>query len=82
MQIHFDHIFILSLVTMPTVKVCPSYLKTLIYKNARSLRLLEDYNLHRELNDDLFQLILDENYKPFRSAIEIATKTEDTVFGQ
>lgn len=74
MQINFDHIFILSLVTMPTVKVCPSYLKTLIYKNARSLRLLKDYNLHSELHDDLFKLILDDNYNPFNSAIEIATK--------
>ena len=76
MQIHFDHIFILSLVTMPTVKVCPSYLKTLIYKNVRSLRLFEDYNLHSELQGELFQLILDDNYEPFRSAIEIATKQQ------
>jgi len=74
MQIHFDHIFILSLVTMPTIKVCPSYLKTLIYKNARSLRVFEDYNLHAELQKDLFKMILDENYKPFVSAIDIATK--------
>jgi len=74
MQIHFDHIFILSLVTMPTVKVCPSYLKTLIYKNARSLRTFEDYNLHRELQKELFKMILDEDYEPFVSAIEIATK--------
>ncbi len=74
MQIHFDHIFILSLVTMPTVKVCPSYLKTLIYKNGRSLRNFEDYNLHEELQKELFKLILDENYEPFVSAIELATK--------
>jgi len=74
MQIHFDHIFILSLVTMPTVKVCPSYLKTLIYKNGRSLRMFEDYNLHTELQKELFKLILDENYEPFVSAIELATK--------
>ncbi|HHD78354.1 MAG TPA: alpha/beta fold hydrolase, partial [Epsilonproteobacteria bacterium] len=74
MQIHFDHIFILSLVTMPTVKVCPSYLKTLIYKNARSLREFEDYNIHVELHDELFKLILDEGYEPFASAIALATK--------
>lgn len=74
MQIHFDHMFILSLVTMPTVKVCPSYLRTLIYKNARELRLLPDYNLHRELENELFKLILDEDYAPFNSAIEIALK--------
>ena len=76
MQIHFDHIFILSLITMPTERVCPSYLKTLIYKNVRSLRLLEDYNLHSELQDELFKLILDDNYEPFISAIEIATKQQ------
>jgi len=74
MQIHFDHLFILSLVTMPTVKVCPSYLKTLIYKNARSLRIFEDYNLHVELQKELFKMILDENYEPFVSAIDLATK--------
>ena len=74
MQIHFDHLFILSLVTMPTVKVCPSYLKTLIYKNARSLRTLEDYNLHSELQKELFKMVLDENYEPFVSAIDLATK--------
>jgi len=74
MQIHFDHIFILSLLTMPTVKVCPSYLKTLIYKNVRALRLFEDYNLHIELQEELFKLILDDNYEPFSSAIDIATK--------
>jgi 1-acyl-sn-glycerol-3-phosphate acyltransferase len=74
MQIHFDHIFILSLVTMPTLKVCPSYLKTLIYKNARSLRTFEDYNIHKELQKELFQMILDENYEPFKSAIELAIK--------
>ena len=74
MQIHFDHIFILSLVTMPTVKVCPSYLKTLIYNNVGSLRLLQDYNLHSELQEELFKLILDDNYEPFTSAIEIAIK--------
>ncbi|RLA68363.1 MAG: acyltransferase [Epsilonproteobacteria bacterium] len=74
MQIHFDHIFILSLITMPTVKVCPFYLRTLIYKNARELRLLPDYNLHKELEKELFQLILDENYEPFNSAINIALK--------
>ncbi len=76
MQIHFDHIFILSLVTMPTVKVCPSYLKTLIYKNARSLRAFEDYNLHSELQKELFKMILDENYEPFSSAIDLATKQQ------
>ncbi len=59
---------------MPTVKVCPSYLKTLIYKNGRSLRNFEDYNLHEELQKELFKLILDENYEPFVSAIELATK--------
>ena len=74
MQVHFDHIFILSLVTMPTVKVCPSYLKILIYKNVRSLRTFEDYNLHKELQKELFKMILDENYEPFVSAIELATK--------
>ncbi|AKF25017.1 acyltransferase [Sulfurovum lithotrophicum] len=72
MQIHFDHMFILSLVTMPTVKVCPSYLKTLIYKNARSLRNMEGYNLHSELQKELFRLILDESYEPFRSAVDLA----------
>ena len=76
MQIHFDHLFILSLVTMPTVKVCPSYLKTLIYKNARSLRTFEDYNLHVELQKELFKMILDENYEPFVSAIDLATKQQ------
>jgi len=74
MQIHFDHMFILSLVTMPTVKVCPSYLRTLIYKNARGLRDMPDLNLHTELENVLFKLILDENYEPFASAIEIAVK--------
>ena len=74
MQIHFDHMFILSLVTMPTVKVCPTYLRTLIYKNARSLRELPDHNLHSELQKEVFKLILDENYAPFASAIEIAVK--------
>jgi esterase/lipase/1-acyl-sn-glycerol-3-phosphate acyltransferase len=74
MQIHFDHIFILSLLTMPTVKVCPSYLRTLIYKNARGLRDMLDLNLHTELANVLFKLILDENYEPFVSAIEIAVK--------
>lgn len=72
MQIHFDHIFILSLVTMPTVKVCPSYLKTLIYKNARSLRQFDDHNIHIELKEELFQLIISETYEPFTSAIRLA----------
>lgn len=72
MQIHFDHMFILSLITMPTVKVCPSYLKTLIYKNARSLRVLDDYNIHKGLTHALYKLILDENYAPFLSSIEMA----------
>ena len=74
MQIHFDHMFILSLVTMPTVKVCPTYLRTLIYKNARSLRELPDHNLHSELQREVFKLILDENYAPFASVIEVAVK--------
>lgn len=72
MQINFDHIFILSLVTMPTLKVCPSYLKTLIYKNARELRNMQGLNLHPELQTGLFRLILDQNYKPFTSALQIA----------
>ena len=76
MQVHFDHIFILSLLTMPTVKVCPSYLRTLIYKNARSLRSLEDYNLHSELQNELFKMILDESYEPFVSAIDLAIKQQ------
>jgi len=76
MQIHFDHIFILSLVTMPTVKVCTSYLKVLIYKNARSLRTFEDYNLHIVLQQELFKMILDDHYEPLRSAIELATKQQ------
>lgn len=74
MQIHFDHIFILSLVTMPTVKVCPSYLKTLIYKNIRTLRRFSDYNLHEEVQHELFKLILDEQYEPFLSAIDLAVQ--------
>ncbi len=72
MQVNFDHIFILSLFTMPTVKVCPGCLKTLIYKNARELRKIEGLNLHPELKSDLFKLILDKNYEPFASAIKLA----------
>ena len=53
MQINFDHIFVLSLWTMPTFKVCPSYLKTLIYKNVRELRFLKGLNLHPELRSEL-----------------------------
>lgn len=74
MQIHFDHMFTLSLVTMPTLKVCPSYLKALIYKNARELRKLKDYHLHAELREELFKLILDESYVPFNSAVNLALK--------
>lgn len=72
MQIHFDHIFILSLVTMPTLKVCPSYLKTLIYKNTCGLRKLPGFNLHEEVKNELFKLILQENYDPYLSAINLA----------
>ena len=72
MQINFDHIFILSLVTMPTLKVCLSYLKTLIYKNAREVRDMPGLNLHPELQTHLFRLILDKNYEPFTSALKIA----------
>ncbi|EDZ62161.1 esterase/lipase-like protein [Sulfurimonas gotlandica GD1] len=71
-QINFDHIFILSLVTMPTIKVCPSYLKTLIYKNARSLEKIRNLNMHSELKDELFALILDSKYAPFLSSIKLA----------
>jgi len=74
MQIHFDHMFILSLLTMPTVKVCPSYLRTLIYKNARTLRELSDYNVHKELQKELFKLIIDDEYEPFVSAIDLAVR--------
>ncbi len=72
MQINFDHIFILSLVTMPTLKVCPSYLRTLIYKNARELRHIKGLNLHPELKNELFQLILDKDFEPFISALKLA----------
>jgi esterase/lipase/1-acyl-sn-glycerol-3-phosphate acyltransferase len=72
LQINFDHILILSLVTMPTVQVCPSYLKTLIYKNVRELRANKDLNLHPELQHELFRLILDAEYPPFMSAIKLA----------
>ncbi|MDX2495790.1 MAG: alpha/beta fold hydrolase [Desulfuromusa sp.] len=71
-QINFDHIFILSMVTMPTLKVCPSYLKTLIYKNARELGKIEGLNLHPELEGELFKLILDKHYEPFAAAIKLA----------
>ena len=71
-MINFDHIFILSLVTMPTLKVCPSYLKILIYKNARSLRDIKSLNLHPELKNELFRLILQESYAPFVSALNLA----------
>ncbi len=74
MQVNFDHIFILSLVTMPTIKVCPSYLKTLIYKNARELGKIEGLNLHPELKTGLFKLILDKDYAPFISAIKLAER--------
>lgn len=79
MQVNFDHIFILSLVTMPTLKVCPSYLKTLIYKNARELGKIEGLNLHPEIKKDLFKLILDKNYEPFISAIKLA-ETQKILF--
>ena len=72
LQINFDHIFILSLVTMPSLKVCPSYLKTLIYKNIRELRIIKGVNLHPELKHELFKLILDDKYIPFISAIKLA----------
>jgi esterase/lipase/1-acyl-sn-glycerol-3-phosphate acyltransferase len=72
MQINFDHIFILSLATMPTLKVCPDCLKTLIYKNARELAKIKGLNLHPELKGELFKLILDKEYEPFLSAIKLA----------
>jgi esterase/lipase/1-acyl-sn-glycerol-3-phosphate acyltransferase len=71
-KINFDHIFILSLVTMPTIKVCPSYLKSLIYKNARSLEYMKNLNIHSELKDDLFPLLLESNFVPFISALRLA----------
>jgi esterase/lipase len=46
----------------------------LIYKNSRSLRHFSDYNLHEELQTELFKLILNEEYEPFVSAISLATK--------
>ena len=79
MQINFDHIFILSLMTMPTLRVCPSYLKTLIYKNIRELRTRSDLNLHPELQNELFKLILDDQYEPFLSAIHLA-QTQKILF--
>jgi esterase/lipase/1-acyl-sn-glycerol-3-phosphate acyltransferase len=72
MQINFDHIFILSLVTMPTVKVCPGYLKILIYKNSRELLKMDGLNLHPELKKELFKLILDRYYQPFVQVIKLA----------
>jgi esterase/lipase/1-acyl-sn-glycerol-3-phosphate acyltransferase len=72
MQINFDHLFILSLVTMPMLKVSPDHLKKLIYKNARELRERKELNLHPELQTRLFHLILDRNYAPFLSAIKLA----------
>jgi len=72
MQINFDHIFILSLVTMPTLKVCPGYLKILIYKNARELLKIKGLNLHPGLKKELYKLILDRYYQPFASAIKLA----------
>jgi esterase/lipase/1-acyl-sn-glycerol-3-phosphate acyltransferase len=72
MQVNFDHIFILSLVTMPSLKVCPSYLKTLIYKNARELGKIKGLNLHPELKEELFKLILDKHYAPFASVLKLA----------
>ncbi|WP_373036394.1 alpha/beta fold hydrolase [Sulfurimonas sp.] len=71
-QINFDHIFILSLVTMSTIKVCPSYLKVLIFKNATSLDSIKNLNLHPTFKNDLFLLILDDKYAPFLSAIKLA----------
>ena len=71
-QINFDHIFILSLVTMPTYKVCPSYLRMLIYKNARSLENIKNLNVHRELKDEMLSIILDNKYSSFVSVIKLA----------
>jgi esterase/lipase len=51
-------------------------LKTLIYKNTRSLRNFEDYNLHSELQNELFKLILYEQYEPFVLAIDLAIKQQ------
>jgi len=79
MQVNFDHIFILSLITMPSLRVCPSYLKTLIYKNARELGKIEGLNLHPELKEELFKLILDKHYEPFVSAIKLA-ETQKILF--
>lgn len=76
MQVNFDHIFILSLVTMATAKVRPSYLKALIYKNARELRKRDGLNLHPELKEDLYKLILDKSYGPFLSAIKLAREQQ------
>ena len=75
-MINFDHIFILSLVTMPTIKVCPSYLKILIYKNARSLRDSKKFNLNPRLKNELFQLFLKKDYPPFVSAINLAQRQQ------
>ena len=74
MQINFDHIFVLTLLTMPTLRVCPSYLKVLIYKNVRELRFMQGLNLHPELQSGLFKLILEKHYAPFESALELAVK--------
>ena len=70
--INFEHIFILSLVTMPTAKVCPSYLKRLIYKNATSIINMKGVQIHPELQDELFSLILETDYPHFTSMIKVA----------
>jgi len=71
-EVNFDHIFILSLISMPTYKVCPSYLRALIYKNIRSLENMKCVNIHPELKDEAFSLLLDSTYKPFVSVIKLA----------
>ena len=72
LQINFDHIFILSLLTMPTLKISPNYLKALIYKNTRSLKKIDGLQIHPQLQHELFTLILKDDYEPFVSAIKLA----------
>ena len=71
-QINFDHMFILSLATIPTLKVSPSYLKALIYKNTRAIKSIKGLQIHPQLGYELFILLLDDDYEPFVSAIKLA----------
>ncbi len=71
-MLHIDHIFSAVLVHYRARRIEKEHLKQLLFTVALKLKELDVYHLHRTIEEEIINILIDEDYAPYESVLQLA----------